>query len=197
MAIRKNANDLTAAERLELVTALKTLKANGRYNLYVMRHAQAPPAAIHRSPAFLPWHRAFILDLEKELQQVSGNAGLGLPYWNWSEGGVTASIWDDDLMGGNGDPADNDIVKTGPFRQGEWTIVTGLGNPAGPLIREFGVHPRCARRTRCGRGSARPSSRCPGGRRRPSSSRGGRPSRDRTGRSPCGSGDPSARGGRG
>jgi len=139
MAIRKNANDLTAAERLELVTALKTLKTNGRYNLYVMRHAQAPMTAIHQGPAFLPWHRAFILDLEKELQQVSGNNDLGLPYWNWPEGDGSASIWDDNLMGGNGDPADNDIVKTGPFRQGEWTIVTLLGNPAGPLIREFGV----------------------------------------------------------
>ena len=59
MVIRKNVTALTSAEKSELVSAIKTIKANGKYDQHVLRHALAPMAAIHRSPAFLPWHRFF------------------------------------------------------------------------------------------------------------------------------------------
>jgi len=144
MAIRKNVKDLSATEKSQLADAIKALKANGNYDQYVMRHAQAQMSNIHRCPAFLPWHRQFLLEYEKELQDLSGNPDLGLPYWNWAEDQASGNpanglVWADDLMGGNGDSSDNDIVKTGPFRQGEWTIITMGGNPAGALQREFGV----------------------------------------------------------
>lgn len=143
MAIRKNVKDLTNSEKTQLIDAIKALKANGKYDQYVLRHAQAPSSNIHRCPAFLPWHRQFLLEYEKELQDISGNSDLGLPYWNWTEDMSTGNpangpVWANNLLGGNGDPTDNNIVKTGPFRQGEWTIVNSSGNPAGPLIREFG-----------------------------------------------------------
>lgn len=137
MAIRKDANSLTSAERTELVDAFKILKATGVYDQFVLRHANAIMSAIHRCPAFLPWHRRFIWDLERELQRVSGNPDLGLPYWNWPEGGAGASIWDDDLLGGNG-AIGTQIVTTGPFRSGEWEIVNSSGVAAGPLRRAFG-----------------------------------------------------------
>ena len=136
MAIRKNATTLTSAEKTEFVNAVKAVKASGKYDQQVLRHAQAQMSAIHRCPAFLPWHRSFILDYEKDLQQASGNPNLGLPYWNWAED--ASAMWADDFLGGNGDQSDSGIVKTGPFRQGEWTIVNSSGNSAGPLIREFG-----------------------------------------------------------
>ena len=104
MAIRKDANTLSSAERAEFVNAVKILKSTGIYDQFVLRHANAIMNAIHRSPAFLPWHRRFIWDFEKELQRVSQNPDLGLPYWNWPSGGANASMWDDDLLGGNGDP---------------------------------------------------------------------------------------------
>lgn len=145
MGVRKNLRSLTNAEKIEFINAVRTLKANGRYNQYVLRHAQAPMSNIHRSPAFLPWHRQFILDFERELQQVSGNPNLALPYWNWTEDAAlpdprTAPIWANEFMGGNGDPNDNWAVKSGPFRQGEWIIIDGNGNPAGALRRQFGVN---------------------------------------------------------
>ncbi|MCL4296359.1 MAG: tyrosinase family protein [Anaerolineae bacterium] len=145
MGVRKNLRSLTTAEKTEFVNAVRALKANGRYNQYVLRHAQAPMANIHRSPAFLPWHRQFILDFERELQQVSGNPNLALPYWNWTEdAGLpdprTAPIWADNFMGGNGDPGNNWAVRSGPFRPGEWTIVDGNGNAAGALRRQFGIN---------------------------------------------------------
>lgn len=137
MAIRKDANTLSAAERTEFVNAVKGLKAAGIYDQFVVRHANAIMRAIHRSPAFLPWHRRFIWDLERELQRVSGNANLGLPYWNWPSGGANASMWNNDLLGGDGDTG-TEIVSSGPFRNGEWTIVNSSGSQAGPLLRAFG-----------------------------------------------------------
>lgn len=136
MAIRKDANTLTTAERTEFVTAIQALKAEGIYDQFVLRHANAIMSAIHRCPAFLPWHRRFIFDLERELQRVSGNSNLGIPYWNWPSGGANASMWDDNLLGGNGDAGG--VVQTGPFRTGQWTVINSSGLPAGPLMRAFG-----------------------------------------------------------
>ncbi len=144
MAIRKNVKDLTNSEKSAFVQAIKTLKSDGRYDLYVLRHAQAPMANIHRCPAFLPWHRQFLLDLEHEIQTVSGNPNMGIPYWNWAEDQASGSpengpVWAHDFMGGDGDPNDGYKVKTGPFRASEWTIINSTGADAGPLIRRFGV----------------------------------------------------------
>jgi len=136
MAIRKDANTLTAAERAEFVAAIRALKVEGIYDQFVLRHANASMGDIHRCSAFLPWHRRFIYDLELELQRVSGNPNLGIPYWNWPSGGASASMWNDDLLGGNGDAGG--VVRTGPFRSGQWTVVNSSGLPAGPLMREFG-----------------------------------------------------------
>jgi tyrosinase len=137
MAIRKDANTLSSNERAEFVNAVKTLKSEGIYDQFVLRHANAIMTSIHRSPAFLPWHRRFIWDFEKELQRVSQNPNLGLPYWNWPSGGANASMWADDLLGGSGDPG-SQIVNSGPFRSGEWTIVNASGVQVGPLTRAFG-----------------------------------------------------------
>ncbi len=137
MAIRKDANTLSLAEQQEFVNAVLTLKQSGLYDQFVLRHANTPMTAIHRAPAFLPWHRRFIFDFERELQRVSGNPNLGLPYWNWPNGGPSASIWSDNLLGGNGNPSSG-IVETGPFRSGQWSVINSDGVATGPLTRQFG-----------------------------------------------------------
>ena len=106
MAIRKNVNSLTTAEKAELVAAIKAVKASGKYNQYVLRHAQAPHTRIHRGPAFLPWHRQFLVEYEKDLQQAAGNPNLGLPYWDWAADSAlpnpgSGAVWANDLMGGS------------------------------------------------------------------------------------------------
>jgi len=136
MPIRKDANTLSRAERSELVNAILQLKATGIYNRFVLRHANANMSSIHNSPAFLPWHRRFLWDFEQELQRVSGNPNLGVPYWNWPSGGENASMWDDDFLGGDGDASG--IVRSGPFRSGQWTIIDSSENNAGSLERGFG-----------------------------------------------------------
>lgn len=58
MAIRKDANTLSSSERAEFVGAVRILKAEGIYDQFVLRHANAIMTSIHRCPAFLPWHRS-------------------------------------------------------------------------------------------------------------------------------------------
>lgn len=155
MATRKNATDLTDVEKREFIGAVKALKADsGRYDQYVAWHVQAmnratPPSVhwsvrntAHRGPAFLPWHREYLRRFELDLQDISGNQDLGLPYWNWADDSAdpaASPIWADDFLGGNGDP-----VTTGPFAHNPadpntWIIVDDAGNPSGGLKREFNI----------------------------------------------------------
>src|SRR5262249_33022888 len=88
----------------------------------------------HAGPAFLAWHRELLLQFEQALQTV--DSSVTIPYWDFTvDNSPNSSLWDKKFLGGNGDPHDNYIVKSGPFRQGQWTVVYG-----GPdLQRNFGV----------------------------------------------------------
>jgi tyrosinase len=140
--VRKNQANLTEQEKTNFVNALKTLKTTYRpgstldvYDEFVQEHFESfSSGQAHGGPAFLVWHREFLLEFEHELQTV--NPTVTIPYWDFTvDNSPTSSIWADDFMGGDGDPNDNYIVKTGPFRQGEWTLAVD-----GPdLRRSFGV----------------------------------------------------------
>ena len=46
-----------------------------------------------------------------------------LPYWDWTvDRGTGAPVWTDDFMGGDGDPAAEMAVTTGPFRKDAWQL---------------------------------------------------------------------------
>jgi hypothetical protein len=157
MACRKNIRDLTPAEKADLVAAFKALKSNGKYDQYVQWHVDAmanatPPSvptstrnSAHRGPAFLPWHREFLRRLEADMQAEV--PGVAIPYWNWTEDSADPSsspVWANDLLGGDGDSSDGDLVQTGPFAYdamdpNTWETVDGSGSPAGGLRRTFGV----------------------------------------------------------
>jgi tyrosinase-like protein len=152
MGIRKNQNKLTDQEKTRYVNAVLKMKALGTYNPFVLIHNEVfnPTGLIdpntglvdpnrnpaHRCPAFLPWHRYFILKFETALKAadtaLGGNGDISLPYWDWTYDNAgeankqRGSIWK--FLGGNGDP-----VTTGPFKQGEWALADGT-----PLRREFG-----------------------------------------------------------
>src|SRR2546425_12117909 len=109
---RKNQSTLTAQERSHFVAALLALKRNGKYDQYVQMHMNAMMAA-HRGPAFLPWHRYYINQLELDLQAI--DSSVTLPYWDWSvDQSPLSSLWAPDLLGGDGRPADGQVT-TGPF----------------------------------------------------------------------------------
>ncbi len=141
MNVRKNQADLTAAEKTAVTNALVKLKTTvpsqigltNRYDDYVQIHMDSMmlpnghdriPSWAHQAPAFGPWHRALLRNLELDLQAASGDSTLSLPYWDWtvnqSADAVTGSPWTDDFMG-KMDPT-TDTVMTGPFREGVWVL---------------------------------------------------------------------------
>ena len=81
------------------------------------------PNYAHQGPAFLPWHREYILLFEQDLQaadQALGNDGsITLPYWDWSmdvsPDAALNPMWGDVFIGPDGDPTDGQRVKSGPF----------------------------------------------------------------------------------
>ncbi|GAA4907257.1 tyrosinase family protein [Streptomyces coeruleoprunus] len=147
---RKNQRDLSASERRRFVAAVLELKRRGRYDEFVRMHLDYYGAdgddglrVAHMAPTFLPWHRQYLLDFERALRQIDDS--VTVPYWDWTrDRGPAASVWGEDLMGGNGRRGDFQVM-TGPFayRNGNWTIKVGVtenrfltrdfGRPADPL----------------------------------------------------------------
>jgi tyrosinase len=81
--IRKDANTLTAGERDRFIAAFATLnnQGAGRFVDFRNMHTAAGSPEAHGAPGFLPWHRAYLLDLERELQAI--DASVTLPYWRF------------------------------------------------------------------------------------------------------------------
>ncbi len=52
---------------------------------------------VHYNWLFLPWHRAYLWNLEKNMQTVIGEPKLALPYWDWTRSPrIPAAFWGDD-----------------------------------------------------------------------------------------------------
>jgi len=83
--IRKNANTLTPAERDRFLSAFAQLndQGHGRFVDFRNMHTNAGSPQAHGAPGFLPWHRAYLLDLERELQAIEPS--VALPYWRFDQ----------------------------------------------------------------------------------------------------------------
>lgn len=63
----------------------------------------------HQGPAFLPWHREFLLRFENEL--VRHGSTIGLPYWDWTDHtGTSNKLFVDEFLG-----ARDGLIMTGYF----------------------------------------------------------------------------------
>lgn len=83
---RKNADRLTTAERDRFLAALANLNGagTGRYSDFRDMHVGgAPDIEAHGGPGFLPWHRVYLLDFERELQAIDPE--VTLPYWRFDQ----------------------------------------------------------------------------------------------------------------
>jgi tyrosinase len=141
MRIRKEIRETSADERKAFTSALVRLKKNGTYDKFVHWHHHVMHATVlpneprhplwrngaHRGPAFLPWHRELLIQLEDAIVALEPN--IAIPYWNWTKDAAAADpskepIWGDDLMGGNGDENDSWRVQSGPFahKTGNWPV---------------------------------------------------------------------------
>ncbi|MEU9439781.1 tyrosinase family protein [Streptomyces sp. NPDC048304] len=131
--VRKDAGTLTRTEMRRFVKALLEVKRRGQYDEFVRTHiryfssdGEQGLRAAHMAPSFLPWHRRFLLDLERALRRV--DSSVTVPYWDWTRDRTTTSLpWTADLLGGNGRRSDHQVM-TGPFahREGHWTIKVGV-----------------------------------------------------------------------
>ena len=168
MVIRRNVRQLSNSEIREFVAALLALKAEigpggfSTYDRHTRWHVEAMSKAVdpprrwweqnqaHRGPAFLPWHRMFLRSLEWELQRISGNPELAIPYCDWTQDSndpENAPVWANDFLGGNGVAANNDEINTGPLSApGVWTTVLAQYDVNSELA---GFQPGGANSNRC------------------------------------------------
>lgn len=99
--IRKNANQLSPVERDLFTKTLATLNDQGAglfKNFREMHRLDVALDQAHGNPGFLSWHRAYLLDLERELQKIEPS--VTLPYWRFDQ--PAPSVFTDDFMGAPG-----------------------------------------------------------------------------------------------
>lgn len=119
--VRKNHRDLTTQERARFLAAVAHLQndvidpdGKSRYMHYVYMHRTAAlgiryqtpfapanlqyywPDLAHKGPGFITWHRAFLLEFERDLQKDFPD--VALPYWNMPE---KAEMFTEDFLGAN------------------------------------------------------------------------------------------------
>lgn len=86
--IRKNANKLQARERDRFLMALAKLNtaqapAASAYQTLRNMHVSTANGEEHQGPQFLPWHRTYLLDLERQLQAI--DPSVSMHYWRFDE----------------------------------------------------------------------------------------------------------------
>jgi len=81
--VRKDAAKLTVSERDRFLAALAKFNDRGAGGFAAFRamHTDLTSPEAHGAPGFLPWHRAYLLDLERELQAI--DPSVTLPYWRF------------------------------------------------------------------------------------------------------------------
>jgi tyrosinase len=140
--IRKNAQTLPAAERDRFLAALGTLNAQGQgaYRDFRDMHTAASDREMHGNVGFLPWHRAYVLDLERALQSI--DPSVAVPYWRFDQ--PAPSVFTRDFMG-QSDPNDAVVFRPGHSLEhwvtdGQSGITRGLRfalNAPANVINEF------------------------------------------------------------
>jgi tyrosinase len=95
--VRKNANKLTPGERDRFIAAFAKLNNQGlgRFQDFRIVHTDMTSPQAHFRPGFLPWHRAYLLDLERELQLI--DPSVALHYWRFDQ--PAPNVFTLDFMG--------------------------------------------------------------------------------------------------
>lgn len=125
--VRKDHRMLTAEERDRFLTALADLHfSRHEYEPFVTVHDEAAkgklnagtpdywPDQSHRKAAFLAWHRVFLLQFERALQERFPD--VALPYWRLSE---PSHLFTQDFLGanasGHGEPVPALLAPSNPI----------------------------------------------------------------------------------
>lgn len=97
--VRKDANTLTPGERDRFLFAWRKFRNQPgiNYVLFQEMHRLVSSAGDegHMQPAFLTWHRALLLQVERELQKI--DPSVALHYWDWDA--AAPNVFSADFMG--------------------------------------------------------------------------------------------------
>ena len=98
--IRKDATKLSTDERNRFIAAFARFnnRGTGRFADFRNMHTAAGSPEAHGQPGFLPWHRAYLLDLERELQNI--DPSIALPYWRFDK--PAPGLFTQDFIGESG-----------------------------------------------------------------------------------------------
>lgn len=150
--VRKDADTLSPLEIGQITRAFATLNGtvNGGepgldYYRFAVAHAQAFNAGIHHGdqgfPLFLAWHRAFLLDMERQLQRVVPE--VALPYWRFDRpssnvfvGSFMGTVGTLDAVGGSAvmfDP-DNPLARWRMPQSGQLVRGSDVGGTADDVL---------------------------------------------------------------
>lgn len=127
--VRKNANELLPRERQRFLDAFRVLNDAGAGPFADFRdmHVDAADGEEHRGPQFLPWHRAYLLDLERELQVI--DPAVSLHYWRFDQ--PAPKVFGSDFMGATTQVAEGDPAELVDFDAGHplagWVTDTDAG----------------------------------------------------------------------
>ncbi|KAG7365370.1 tyrosinase central domain containing protein [Nitzschia inconspicua] len=97
---RRAWRDMTCQEQDDFLDAITRMKESGIYDEFVHVH-QYFAEETHGTPVFLPWHRWFVWQFEKAMQQEVGRC-IYLPYWDWerdAEWESESDVFDADTFG--------------------------------------------------------------------------------------------------
>lgn len=77
----------------------------------------------HWAPAFLPWHRVYLLHWEHEIRKLTGDTSFTIPYWDWRDA-QGCDVCTDELMGDRS-PQDPSLLSPGSVFS-SWRVNTDL-----------------------------------------------------------------------
>jgi tyrosinase len=108
--IRKNAISLSDAERDRFLLAMGKLNnaGHGPFQSFRNTHVAQSQDEAHGFPGFPPWHRAYLLDLERALQAI--DTSVTIPYWRFDQ--PAPSLFDPAFLGmPPANPAQGDTIR--------------------------------------------------------------------------------------
>lgn len=114
--VRRDADKLDPDYRETILSALSKLNVSGRYQVFRDVHVDSAYDEEHGNIGFLPWHRAYLLDLERELQKEEPR--FALPYWRFDA--TAANLFTADFFGRT--DINDDVVFSASNPLKHWAI---------------------------------------------------------------------------
>jgi hypothetical protein len=122
---------MSTSEWDNYVAALNGIRTSGVYARFIDYHSQFATLA-HNGCYFLPWHRQYLFEFERELNKIV--PGVVVPFWDWTrvvsgirvnEAFANDPVWRARMGGANG----NGPIPSAPFR--------GWSAGGQPCVRNF------------------------------------------------------------